>query len=117
MAKIKTLDKQEKSLHNKPNPTYSIKKNVGIKRHDPLKQLLNKKFIGKAIIECLENNDPEGVLEMLLLYIKTLNKAQTIQKTKNIRTRKTRSISKKHTRIIQPPLSHLITTEAKTTRK
>jgi hypothetical protein len=32
-------------------------------------RLLDKNFIGRAIIECLKNNDPQGVIEILTAYI------------------------------------------------
>ncbi len=38
-----------------------------------------KIFIGKAILECLKNNDPEGVMEILAIYLDTLNKTKSAE--------------------------------------
>lgn len=53
-----------------------IRANAGVVEHDPLKELLNEKFIDAAIIECLKNNDPEGAMEMLRIYMNALNRAK-----------------------------------------
>lgn len=37
-------------------------------------QILNT--LEKAIVECLENNDPEGVMEVIAIYIESINKAK-----------------------------------------
>jgi hypothetical protein len=42
--------------------------------YDPLKKLTDETFIGKAILECLVNNDPEGVMEMIEIYLNALEK-------------------------------------------
>ena len=41
-----------------------IKKNVKVKKFDHDKYL-SRDFIGAAIMECLLNNDPEGIVELL----------------------------------------------------
>lgn len=47
--------------------------------YNPTEELLNKDFMGKVILECLINNDPEGVMEAVELYLKTVNKVQSVQ--------------------------------------
>ncbi len=42
----------------------------------PLKYLTDQKNIGKAILECLQNNDPEGVMEVVSIYLEALNKSK-----------------------------------------
>lgn len=47
--------------------------------YSPTKELLDEDFIGKGILECLKNNDPEGVIEILSIYLTTLNKMRYAQ--------------------------------------
>ncbi len=52
----------------------------GIKKeHNPSEYLTNTDNIGKAIVECLENNDPEGVMEIISIYLEALNKSKISQ--------------------------------------
>ncbi len=41
---------------------------------DPLKELIDPKKTALAILECLQNNDPEGVMEMIAIYLEAKNK-------------------------------------------
>lgn len=50
---------------------------MGLKRLSPSKQLTDKTFIGEAILECLNNNDPEGVMEMISIYINALKRSKS----------------------------------------
>src|SRR5437762_1442881 len=59
-----------------------IKPNSGLIPYSPLKELTDEKFIGKAILECLENNDPEGVREMIEIYLNALEKTQFVQRSR-----------------------------------
>ena len=47
--------------------------------HDPSDYLKNPENIGKAILECLENNDPEGVMEVISIYLEAVNKTKLSQ--------------------------------------
>lgn len=53
------------------------------KEHHPSEYLTNTDNIGKAIIECLENNDPEGVMEVISIYLEAVNKTK-ISKDKSL---------------------------------
>jgi DNA-binding phage protein len=44
--------------------------------HNPSKYLKNPDNIGRAILECLENNDPEGVMEVISIYLEAVNKTK-----------------------------------------
>jgi DNA-binding phage protein len=44
--------------------------------HNPSDYLTNPDNIGKAILECLENNDPEGVMEVIAIYLEAVNKTK-----------------------------------------
>ena len=72
MVKAKILPKQKKSSKN----TLTLKANSGLIAYDPIKEITNQNFIGKAILECLINNDPEGVMEVIKIYLETLEKIQ-----------------------------------------
>lgn len=56
-----------------------IKKNVKVKKFDPDKYL-SKDFIGSAIMECLINNDPEGVVELIEIYLEEHNTVEFLKK-------------------------------------
>jgi len=53
-----------------------LKTDAGVVKHNPLKELLNEKFIDAAIIECLKNNDPEGAMEVLQIHMNALSRAK-----------------------------------------
>ena len=44
---------------------------------NPKKALLSEDFIVRAIMECFLNNDPEGVIEVASIYLKTRNKVES----------------------------------------
>lgn len=46
------------------------------KEHNPSAYLTDQENIGKAILECLENNDPEGVMEVISIYLEAVNKTK-----------------------------------------
>ena len=57
-----------------------LKKNIGITELNPTDYLTDKNFIGAAILECLNNNDPEGVVEIINAYLDAVNKAVKVTK-------------------------------------
>lgn len=61
----------------KKEATLSLEDFEGVgKEHNPSDYLTNPENIGKAILECLENNDPEGVMEVIAIYLEAVNKTQ-----------------------------------------
>lgn len=44
--------------------------------YNPSEYITNTDNIGRAIVECLENNDPEGVMEVIAIYLETINKTK-----------------------------------------
>jgi DNA-binding phage protein len=46
------------------------------KEHIPSEYLTDTKNVGNAILECLENNDPEGVMEVISIYLEAVNKTR-----------------------------------------
>ena len=59
-----------------------IKPNSGLITCNPINELIDENFIGKAILECLTNNDPEGVMEVIEIYLSALEKSQFVQKAR-----------------------------------
>lgn len=74
MANKKTSIKRKKSLERMKK---SKKKEMKLTPYSPTQELLDENFIGKGIVECLKNNDPEGVMEVISTYINVLNKTQS----------------------------------------
>lgn len=78
MVKTKTSKKQETSLKLLSN--LKLNKIKGISREKPLEYLTDEHTVGLAILECLQNNDPEGVIDVIKIYLNALNKAKLIEK-------------------------------------
>lgn len=62
----------KKSSEN--TPKLLLKKGAKVRKHSPTKTLADERLISKAIWECLKNNDPEGVIEVLEAHIEAVNK-------------------------------------------
>jgi DNA-binding phage protein len=61
----------------KKEPLLSLEDFEGIgEEHNPSVYLTNPDNIGRAIVECLENNDPEGVMEVIAIYLEAVNKTR-----------------------------------------
>ena len=71
MAKRKTSTTQKKSTKGG-----LIKFKKKTREYDPLKDLLDEELIAQAVWECLRENDPEGVIEILEAHISAKNKSQ-----------------------------------------
>lgn len=74
-ARRKTLSPKPKK-EPKSEVSLSLEDFEGIgKEHNPSNYLTNSGNLGKAIVECLENNDPEGVMEVIAIYLEAINKS------------------------------------------
>lgn len=75
-ARRKTLSQKPKK---KPKSELSLRLEdfggIG-KEHNPSDYLTNPENLGKAIVECLENNDPEGVMEVIAIHLEAVNKSK-----------------------------------------
>lgn len=73
------IEKRQKKMQ-KNESTFSLEdfEGIGIE-HNPSDYLTNTDNIGKAIVECLENNDPEGVMEVISIYLEAVNKTKLSQ--------------------------------------
>lgn len=74
MAKIKTLQRQRKSLRG--TSKMKLKTREGLKRYSPTERLLDEDFIAKAVWECLKDNDYKGVLEVIEAHLRAVNKTK-----------------------------------------
>lgn len=76
MAKAMTSLKQKRS-------TRVIRKMNLASCHEwrPTAELLDSKRIGASIMECLIKNDPEGAMEIIEIYLETVNRVQIAKKS------------------------------------
>lgn len=59
-----------------------IREDVGITEVDPVVNLLDPNLIGSAIMQCLIENDPEGVMEIIMSHLYALNKSKFLREAK-----------------------------------
>lgn len=64
---------------NKQETEYVLRDDTNLKEYDPTKNLLNTQKMGAAIMECLIENDTEGVLEIIEGYLYAINKTQFLK--------------------------------------
>jgi DNA-binding phage protein len=74
MPKAKISRTQSASSKNTSNR--KLKAGLNLKPYDPTKTLLDEDRIGRAIWECLKNEDTEGVIEVIAIHLEAKNKAQ-----------------------------------------
>ena len=79
MGKIKISKKRQRSLLR--SAKLDLDKVPGLTRARPLKELVDPQKTALAILECLQNNDPEGAMEMIAIYLDALNKANLRKQT------------------------------------
>jgi DNA-binding phage protein len=79
MVKTKISKKQEVS--STKLSSLKLDKIKGISREKPLDYLKDLNNVGLAIWECLQNNDPEGVMEVLRIHLDAVNKAKLLEKS------------------------------------
>lgn len=97
MDKIKTLPKRRTSSLRKPisrknakqvkknskeTIEFTLKEDANVKEYDPVKNLLDPNKMGAAIMQCLIENDPEGILEIVENHLYALNKTQFLKNAK-----------------------------------
>lgn len=74
MVKATISHKRERSYGS--TQKMKLKKNAKIIEYSPTEELLNEDFIAKTIWECLKNNDPEGVIEIIETHLEMVNKVK-----------------------------------------
>jgi DNA-binding phage protein len=77
MPKAKTSHKP--SVSSKNTSIRKLKEELKFKPYNPTKALLDEDRIGRAIWECLKNEDPEGVIEIIGIHLDARNKAQLLE--------------------------------------
>lgn len=58
---------------------FVLKEDVDLQEYDPVKNLLDINKMGGAIMQCLIENDTEGVLEIIENYLYALNMTQFLK--------------------------------------
>ncbi len=56
-----------------------MRDDVGITAFDPVETLGDIKLIGAAIMECLIDNDPDGVMEVVESHLEAINKSKFLK--------------------------------------
>lgn len=56
-----------------------LKEDAQLIDYSPTDELLDETFIAKAIWECLKNNDPEGVMEVIQTHLAIVNKVRAAE--------------------------------------
>lgn len=77
-----SISRQHKLTRKKDKATSTprvIKKDIGITSFSPTEKLLDTKFIGAAIMECLIENDPDGIIEVIESHLEALNKSNFLR--------------------------------------
>lgn len=63
-------------------PKLKLKKGAPVTECSATERLLDENFIAQAVWECLKNNDPEGVVEIIETHLEIVNKVKAAQATK-----------------------------------
>jgi DNA-binding phage protein len=74
MDKVKTSKKHQTFLGKLAR--VDLNKVKGLKRSNPLKELSDSNQAAMAVFECLLNNDPDGAMEMIEIYLAAINKSK-----------------------------------------
>lgn len=62
--------------------SYVLREDANLKEYDPMKNLLDTKKMGAAVMECLIENDTEGALEILESYLYAVDRTQFLKDAK-----------------------------------
>lgn len=85
MVKTMPSHRPRKSLSStskmKRKPLSHFKNNSRLTEYSPTQKLLDETFIAQAVWECLKNNDPEGVVEIIETHLEIVNKVKAAQHT------------------------------------
>lgn len=63
-----------------------LRQDTGIRKSNPREELLNEELIGRAIWECLKEGDPEGVIEVIRIYLEAVNKTEVARESSMARS-------------------------------
>lgn len=65
----------------KAKSNLKLKKDAKVSEYSATERLLDETFIAQAVWECLKNNDPQGVVEIIETHLETVNKVKAAQGT------------------------------------
>jgi len=80
MAKTRTSKKPKKSLTNTPKKKLKLTDHPDLEKYSPSEEICEGKLFQDAFWECVHNNDPEGAVEMLEIYLNAVNKKKQREK-------------------------------------
>jgi DNA-binding phage protein len=63
------------------NRKLKLKKDAPVTEFSATERLLDENFIAQAIWECLKNNDPQGVIEIIETHLEVVNKVKAAHAT------------------------------------
>ena len=85
MVKTTILNSRRRSSENirkmKAKSHLKLKKDAKVIAYSATERLLDENFIAKAVWECLKNNDPQGVIEIIETHLEIVNKVKAAQET------------------------------------
>ena len=83
MGKATISSRRRRSLGSTRNMKHKLKlkKSMPVAQYSATERLLDEKFIAQAIWECLKNNDPQGVIEIIETHLEVVNKVKAAQAT------------------------------------
>ncbi len=62
---------------SRSKPILRLKRGTGVRESNPTKELADEELISRAVWECLREGDSEGVVEVIMAYIRAVNKLET----------------------------------------
>lgn len=80
MDKVRTSKRRQTYLEKLQK--VDLEKVPGLHKANPIKDLTDQQQISLAIFECLLNNDPQGAMEMIDIYLDAVNKAKLRRATR-----------------------------------
>lgn len=80
MGKI-TISRKQKTLYKKPKRKLRIEDFDEAKEHNPDDHLADPNKMSLAFLDCLQNNDPEGAMEMIELYLNAIDRVKLRKET------------------------------------
>ncbi|MCE5315978.1 MAG: hypothetical protein LLG04_01265 [Parachlamydia sp.] len=63
----------------KTSSKLKLKNDSRLIEYSPTQKLLDENFIAQAVWECLKNNDPQGVMEVIEAHLEAVNKVKAAQ--------------------------------------
>lgn len=73
--------KTKSNVKLKKASNLKLKKDAKVIEYSATERLLDEAFIASAIWECLKNNDPQGVVEIIETHLEVVNKVKATQAT------------------------------------